>query len=170
VTTTRYSLLDSPIGTLLLVGRPGVLSGLYVADHMGAPRPATGWERDDAALEPVRRQLLEYFAGERTAFDLDLETSGSPWQARVWAGLREIPYGATASYGQLARRLGAPQAARAVGRANGTNPISIVIPCHRVVATTGLGGYGWGLERKAWLLEHERAVAAGGSPLVGLAR
>jgi methylated-DNA-[protein]-cysteine S-methyltransferase len=152
--------LASPIGNLLLVGRPGVLTGLYVADHDRCPAVAPEWVEDDDAFTDVRRQLGEYFEGTRRTFDVHTEPAGSPFQRQVWQALLDIPYGHTASYGDIARRLGRPTAARAIGAANGRNPISIVVPCHRVIGANGtLTGYGWGNERKAWLLDHERRCA-----------
>ena len=110
-------------------------------------------------LDRVESQLNEYFAGKRTTFDLPLEPSGTDFQLNVWELLRKIPYGVTTSYGELARRLGDPQASRAVGAANGANPIPIIVPCHRVVGSKGeLTGFGGGIERKRWLLEHEGAL------------
>jgi len=117
-----------------------------------------GWVRDDEAFDDVRGQLAEYFAGARTAFDLPLHPSGTPFQLRVWAALCEIPCGQTRSYGQQAAAIGADPrtASRAVGLANGKNPISIIVPCHRVIGADGsLTGYGGGLPAKKWLLEHE---------------
>jgi methylated-DNA-[protein]-cysteine S-methyltransferase len=155
----RYCLLPSPIGTLLLVGRPDVVEGLYVADHDHAPAPGADWVEDPGALGEATRQLEEYFAGERLEFELELAASGTPWQRAVWDALVTIPFGHTVGYGRLAAQLGRPGAGRAVGAANGTNPISIVVPCHRVIGADGkLTGYGWGPERKAWLIDHERAV------------
>lgn len=155
-----WSHLPSPIGNLLLVGRPGVLTGLYVADHDRCPGVAPGWVENDDAFTDVRGQLVEYFEGTRHTFDVHTEPAGSPFQRQVWRALLDIPYGHTASYGDVARRLGRPTAARAIGAANGRNPISIVVPCHRVIGANGtLTGYGWGNERKAWLLDHERRCA-----------
>jgi methylated-DNA-[protein]-cysteine S-methyltransferase len=115
-----------------------------------------GWKRDDAALSEARAQLQAYFAGELRGFELPLAAEGTPFQQRVWRALCDIPYGETISYGELARRIGQPAAARAVGLANGQNPIAIVVPCHRVIGANGsLTGYGGGLERKRWLLAHE---------------
>ena len=109
------------------------------------------------ASDAAARQLSEYFAGDRTDFDLDLAPSGTDFQRKVWTALSQIPYGTTESYGQLALRIGQPTASRAVGLANGRNPIAIVVPCHRVIGSSGtLTGYAGGLERKRWLLEHER--------------
>ncbi|MCU1485304.1 MAG: methylated-DNA (protein)-cysteine S-methyltransferase [Actinomycetia bacterium] len=153
----RHTHVDSPIGRLLLVGRPGVLTGLYVADHEGCRAVDPSWVEDPAPFEEAIRQLDEYFAGERTEFDLVLEPEGTPFQLDVWHALLEIPFGETWGYGELARHIGRPTASRAVGAANGRNPISIVIPCHRVIGADGsLTGYGWGTARKSWLLEHEQ--------------
>ena len=152
-----YTHTDTPIGPLLLVGRPGVLSGLYVAGHDHAPARAEQWKRDDDAFDEPARQLAEYFAGTRTAFDLELQIDGTPFQQEVWAALRQIPYAETISYRELAEMVGRPAASRAVGSANGRNPVSIIVPCHRVIAADGtLGGYGWGLPLKQRLLDHER--------------
>ena len=130
-------------------------------------RAGTGWVKDDgsgpaaAVLARAREQLNEYFARTRTTFDLPLDPAGSAFERRVWDALRAIPYGSTVSYGELARRLGDPRATRAVGAANGKNPIPIIVPCHRVVGARGeLTGFGGGLDRKRWLLEHEGAALA----------
>jgi methylated-DNA-[protein]-cysteine S-methyltransferase len=154
---TTYRHLDSPLGRIRLVGRDGVLTGLYLADHERCPRPDAGWAVDEQAFEPVRRQLDEYFAGDRKDFSVGIELEGSPFQVEVWSALRAIPFGATASYRDIAAAVGRPAAVRAVGAANGRNPISIIVPCHRVIGADGsLTGYGWGVDRKAWLLAHER--------------
>ena len=150
--------MESPIGRLLLVSDGEFLTGLYmdVAGRTVAGRDI--WVEDTAAgaLPSAVRQLGEYFNGCRREFDLPLRLQGSDFQQRVWQVLKEIPYGETWSYGALARRIGNPNASRAVGLANGRNPISILIPCHRVIGTDGsLTGYGGGLERKRWLLAHE---------------
>ncbi len=152
-----FSELDSPVGPLLLVGDGAALIGLYMSDHKHqAPLP-DGCRRDDGTFREARAQLRDYFAGTRTTFDLPLRGTGTPFQERVWRGLCAIPFGQTETYGALARRLGDANASRAVGMANGRNPISIIVPCHRVVGANGaLTGYGGGLERKQWLLEHER--------------
>ena len=151
-----YSRMDTPIGSLLLVGRRGQLTGLFVNDHDHCPELRPHWKEDDDALAAPRRQLVEYFDGGRRDFDLDLFLDGTPFQVGVWSALRDIPYGETISYGELARRVGRPGASRAVGAANGRNPISIIVPCHRVIGSDGtLTGYGWGTDRKAWLLHHE---------------
>ena len=121
--------------------------------------PEAGWQRDDSVFQSVREQLEAYFEGELRDFELPLRMAGTPFQHLVWEGLRAIPYGETVSYAELARRIGRPGASRAVGSANGRNPIAIVVPCHRVIAADGtLGGYGGGLDRKEWLLQHEAAV------------
>ena len=153
----RYSTLPTPIGELVLTADPdGALTRLYLPNR---PPDTTGWERDDALLEPVRRQLAEYFAGERTEFDIALRPTGAPFQLQVWEALLKIPYGETASYGEIAREIGHPTAFRAVGAANGQNPIAIIVPCHRVIGATGtLTGYGGGLDVKRWLLAHEGAA------------
>lgn len=153
--------MPSPIGQLLLVGRPGVLNGLYVADHERCASVPPEWVEDDDAFADSRRQLVEYFDGGRTTFDLRIELHGSPFQRQVWQALLDVPFGHTASYGEIARRIGRPTAPRAVGAANGRNPVSIIVPCHRVIGASGtLTGYGWGPDRKAWLLEHEARVTA----------
>jgi methylated-DNA-[protein]-cysteine S-methyltransferase len=154
---TTFSTFDSPVGELLLVGDDEGLRGLYLPEHKRGPQVGPGWRRDDAALAAVRAQLGEYFAGERTDFDLPLAPAGTPFQLEVWEQLERIPYGETRCYGDLARELGRPGAARAVGAANGRNPISIVVPCHRVVGSTGtLTGYAGGVAVKERLLAHER--------------
>ena len=154
-----YTYVDSPIGRLLLQSDGVALTGLYM-DVASSPRPlAEGWVHD-ATVDPLPatvRQLTEYFEGRRREFDLPaLRMHGTEFQQRVWRTLTEIPYGATWSYGELAKRIDNPNASRAVGLANGRNPISILVPCHRVIGADGsLTGYGGGLERKRWLLAHE---------------
>jgi methylated-DNA-[protein]-cysteine S-methyltransferase len=156
--TTTHTRVESPLGPLTLRADDGVLTGLYLPEHRRGPAPGTLGTRDDAGLPAVREQLAAYFAGERTAFDVPLELRGTAFQQRVWAALREIPYGETRTYGQLAAALGAPSASRAVGLANGRNPISIVVPCHRVVGASGsLTGYAGGVGRKRALLDLERS-------------
>ena len=153
----------TPVGEALLVadGPAARLTGLYWPGHRRTPRVAAAWVRDDDAFDVTLGQLEEYFAGERTRFDLPIDPQGTPFQHRVWEALQEIPYGETVTYAELAARVGRPAAARAVGLANGSNPLSIVIPCHRVVGQAGgLTGYAGGLEVKRRLLEHERAFAA----------
>jgi methylated-DNA-[protein]-cysteine S-methyltransferase len=147
--------IDSPLGPLLLVAENGALTMLWMS-----PLP----RRDDTPLQAADRAVLDetaaqldrYFAGGLTAFDLPLDLRGTPFQRRVWSALQEIPFGETTSYGELAAALGKPGSARAVGLANGQNPVSIIVPCHRVIGSNGkLTGYGGGLDRKAWLLDHE---------------
>ena len=153
----RYTTMTSPVGELLLLGDGAALTGVYLPDHKGAPTRNPGWRRDEAAFTAAVDQLRGYFAGERTTFDLPLAGVGTAFQRRVWAALRDIPYGETISYGELARRVGGSP--RAVGTANGRNPLSIVVPCHRVVATGGaLTGYAGGLDAKRALLAHEATV------------
>lgn len=145
-----YCVIGSPVGHLRIDEAEGCVTGLNRVDGPLAP-PAT------PLLCEAVRQLSAYFDGTLTAFDLPLKTHGTSFQERCWAALREIPYGATATYGEQARRIGNAKASRAVGGANHHNPISIIIPCHRVVGANGaLTGYGGGLDMKAWLLEHER--------------
>jgi methylated-DNA-[protein]-cysteine S-methyltransferase len=155
----RYSTLSTSIGEIVLTADlDGALTRLYLPNH---PPDTAGWERDDALLEPARRQLAEYFAGERTEFDLPLRPFGAPFQLRVWEALLNIPYGETASYGAIAREIGHPTAFRAVGAANGQNPIAIIVPCHRVIGSDGsLTGYGGGLPAKRALLDLEAGRAA----------
>jgi methylated-DNA-[protein]-cysteine S-methyltransferase len=148
--------IPSPIGNLELAGDGEVLTGLAM---VGDATPSSAPHRGEFTL--VREQLDAYFAGSLTRFDLALAPTGSPFEQRVWAALQEIPYGETESYGELARRIGAPQAARAVGLANGRNPIALVIPCHRVIGASGsLTGFGGGLPRKRFLLDLEAGVGS----------
>ncbi len=157
-THVLYTVLASPIGTLLLLMEDDALTGLYMEPHTIDP----AWQRDDDAFVKVVAQLEAYFAGELREFDVPLAPRGTPFQLRVWEALREIPYGETWSYGQLASRVGNPKASRAVGLANGRNPLSVIVPCHRVIGSTGkLVGYGGGVERKRILLDLE----AGTTPL-----
>jgi methylated-DNA-[protein]-cysteine S-methyltransferase len=151
--------VQSPIGELTLASDGEALTGLYMTEQRHRPELPAANGDDDAVLAAAREQLAEYFAGERHEFDLPLRPAGTPFQRAVWDALREIPYGETAGYGELANRLGRPGAARAVGLANGRNPIAIVVPCHRVIGAAGaLTGYGGGLERKRYLLELECAA------------
>ena len=150
--------IDSPIGELTLVARDGKLVGLHFADHGRAVGTVSSAEGSEPVLEDAAGQLREYFAGERTSFDLPLALDGTPFQQEAWRALAEIPYGETVSYGEQARRLGRPDAVRAVGAANGANPIAIVLPCHRVIGADGsLTGFGGGLETKRRLLDLERS-------------
>jgi methylated-DNA-[protein]-cysteine S-methyltransferase len=158
---TYCTAFDSPVGALTLTGRAGALTGVFFEGTFHLEGRAA-WISDDARLAPARAQLLEYFCGERCDFELPLAPEGTPFQRAVWAALREIPYGETTTYGALARKLGKPGAMRAVGAANGRNPIAIVVPCHRVIGADGtLTGFGGGLPRKRWLLSHELARPPG---------
>jgi methylated-DNA-[protein]-cysteine S-methyltransferase len=158
---TLYTTLDSPIGQLLLVGDGEALQGLYMQEGRHPVTIHPSWKTADEPFAAVRDQLGEYFAGERTAFDLRLAASGNAFERRVWRALEEIPYGETVSYGEVAGRIGRPDGARAVGLANRRNPISIVVPCHRVIGANGsLTGYGGGIERKRFLLDLEAGVGA----------
>lgn len=149
---TYFTKTDSPIGRLTLTSNGEALTGLFVESD--APPPPA---KDDAApFAKVIEQLDLYWAGQSKAFDVPLAPSGTPFQLRVWNALLHIPYGETISYRTLAERIGKPRAMRAVGAANGRNPISIIIPCHRVIGASGaLVGYGWGLDRKRQLLDLE---------------
>ena len=148
----RFVMVQSPVGDLTLTEENGALTGLYFGR-----RSLEGEEGLTALLERASRQLEEYFAGKRKQFDLPLSLRGTEFQRQVWAALRDIPYGETRSYGQIAQAIGRPKAVRAVGMANHRNPISIIVPCHRVVGADGsLTGYGGGLENKKFLLALER--------------
>jgi methylated-DNA-[protein]-cysteine S-methyltransferase len=154
---SAFSYFESPIGRLLLTSDGTALTGLYMEPSRKA-QCTDGWIEDVsvAPLFATVRQLTEYFEGTRREFDLPLRLQGTVFQQRVWRQLTEIPYGQTWSYGQLAQRIDKPSASRAVGLANGRNPISILVPCHRVIGADGsLTGYGGGIERKRWLLVHE---------------
>ncbi|HLS00220.1 MAG TPA: methylated-DNA--[protein]-cysteine S-methyltransferase [Mycolicibacillus parakoreensis] len=153
---TCYRTLDSPIGVLTLAGTDGAVQHLRMVEQTYEP-DRRDWHRDDTAFAAAVEQLHAYFAGELTVFDLDLDLVGTEFQRRVWAALQTIGYGQTASYGQIAEQIGAPGAARAVGLANGHNPVSIIVPCHRVVGANGaLTGYGGGVDRKRFLLDLEK--------------
>jgi methylated-DNA-[protein]-cysteine S-methyltransferase len=156
----NYTVLESPVGELLAsADTAGRITGLHFLDGHRIPARGSSWVRDERALAPLRRQLEEYFAGERHEFELELAPSGTPFQLDVWRALCAIPYGDTASYGEVAAAVGQPGAARAVGGANNRNPIAIVIPCHRVIGASGsLTGYGGGLPRKQRLLALEAGV------------
>lgn len=153
--------IDSPIGPLALAGNHRVLTNLRIVDQTYEP-DRSDWVPDGRAFPDAVDQLQAYFAGELTEFDLELSLVGSEFQRRVWRALLTIPYGETRSYGQIAEQIGAVGAARAVGLANGHNPIAIVVPCHRVIGASGsLTGYGGGLDRKRTLLEMEKNVKSG---------
>ncbi|MCV7243241.1 methylated-DNA--[protein]-cysteine S-methyltransferase [Mycobacterium mantenii] len=153
----EYRTIDSPIGLLTLAGRGSVLTHLRMVDQTYEPS-RTGWSPNPRAFGAAVEQLAAYFAGERTDFDFEYDLLGSEFQRRVWRTLLTIPYGETRSYGQIADQIGATGSARAVGLANGHNPIAIVVPCHRVIGANGsLTGYGGGLDRKRRLLDLERS-------------
>jgi methylated-DNA-[protein]-cysteine S-methyltransferase len=156
-----YTRLPSPLGPLVLVGTESALTAIWLpSGHDGSLRPDPSWAETRAPFAEPVRQLNAYFAGTLRQFDLRLAPEGTPFQQRVWQALREIPYGETVSYRELARRIGRPAAVRAVGAANGRNPLAIVVPCHRVIGSDGgLVGYGGGLPAKSLLLELERRVA-----------
>jgi methylated-DNA-[protein]-cysteine S-methyltransferase len=151
-------IVPSPFGTLRVTASAIAVVGIYLPDSTDAPvTPARVIEEPHPMLDRAAAQLAEYFAREREVFDLPLAPSGTPFQRRVWQALCAIPYGETTSYGAIARTIGMPSGSRAVGAANGRNPIAIVVPCHRVIGASGdLTGYGGGLPVKRWLLDHER--------------
>ncbi|MEO1144918.1 MAG: methylated-DNA--[protein]-cysteine S-methyltransferase [Cyanobacteria bacterium J06638_22] len=155
-----YQWIDSPLGALLLTFDGRSLTGLYLKGQKYFPVITEAW-CESSQVEPfeqVQAQLTEYFAHQRQQFDLPLELQGTAFQKQVWQYLLEIPFGETLSYGTLAKKIGKPDASRAVGAANGRNAISIIVPCHRVIATSGkLTGYAGGLDRKQWLLQHEQS-------------
>jgi methylated-DNA-[protein]-cysteine S-methyltransferase len=154
--TRTHTVLASPIGPLTVVADDGALCGLYFPGHKRLPDPLTFGPCTAEGFDAVRDQLAAYFAGDLTTFDLELAPIGDPFKQEVWSLLRGIPYGETRSYGDLARLLGDRNLAQAVGHANALNPISIIVPCHRVVAADGsLTGYAGGLDRKRFLLDLE---------------
>jgi methylated-DNA-[protein]-cysteine S-methyltransferase len=163
---TIYDIMASPVGELLLTAEDAGLTRVYFERHLHANRVDPEWRAaaDNAGsavevLAKARRQLDEYFAGTLTTFSVALAPSGTPFQQRVWTALRGIAFGDTVSYAEIARRIDAPDAVRAVGAANGRNPLSIIVPCHRVIGANGaLTGFGGGIERKRWLLQHEGAL------------
>jgi methylated-DNA-[protein]-cysteine S-methyltransferase len=151
----RYTTITSPIGELLLAGDERGLARL----HMSPFRIDSRWECDEAGFDDVREQLAEYFCGDRHEFEIELALEGNAFELAVWEALARIPYGETVSYGQIAREIGHPDAPRAVGAANGRNPVAVIVPCHRVIGADGsLTGYGGGLERKRFLLDLEAGV------------
>jgi methylated-DNA-[protein]-cysteine S-methyltransferase len=154
--TLQYRTVDSPVGLLTLAGRNDRLRHLRMVDQTYEPNHE-GWEADDGSFADAVEQLEAYFAGDLIEFDLELDMVGTEFQRRVWAALLTIPYGETRSYGQIAQQIGSPGGSRAVGLANGHNPIGIIVPCHRVIGANGsLTGYGGGIHRKKSLLELER--------------
>lgn len=157
--TTYYATMESPLDELTLVGDGQSLRGIFFKKHKGDPLNTSDWEYKPQVFQRAIQQLNEYFQGQRTEFDLELAPQGTEFQKKVWHELGRIPYGKTISYGELARRIDNPKAVRAVGLANGRNPLSIVVPCHRVIGADGkLTGYGGGLERKRTLLRLEASV------------
>jgi methylated-DNA-[protein]-cysteine S-methyltransferase len=160
--TTYYTFIDSPIDRLMLTSDGKCLTGVYMIDQRHEPAIGKNWIEDPSA-EPFRVtsvQLSEFFSGQRHEFDLPLAPAGTPFQLRVWEELCRIPYGETISYGELAKRVGNANASRAVGLANGRNPLPIIVPCHRVIGANGkLTGFGGGLWRKEKLLDLERSAA-----------
>jgi methylated-DNA-[protein]-cysteine S-methyltransferase len=153
--------VETPLGRLRLLATDQTLAGIYFPEHAGAPAAAPSAPPGHEVLEAASAQLRQYFAGERTSFELPLAPEGTEFQRQVWAALGAIPYGETRSYGDLAGQLQRRKAVRAVGAANGRNPLSIVVPCHRVVGADGsLTGYAGGAAAKAWLLAHEQRTAA----------
>jgi methylated-DNA-[protein]-cysteine S-methyltransferase len=157
MSTTFYTQIESPVGPLLLAADEAGLREILFVNGRHRAQPEPSWKQDRAPLEKTIRQLHAYFAGELEDFDLPLAPEGTPFQLGVWRRLCDIPYGQTISYGELASRIGNPKASRAVGLANGSNPIPIVIPCHRVIGSNGkLTGYGGGLPIKEKLLALER--------------
>ena len=157
---TYFDAVPSPIGDLYITARDGAITGLHMGQPKGVEAVIGRWTRDPRMLAAARAQLEAYLAGELTTFDLALSSGGTPFQQQVWAELRKIPYGETISYLELANRIGNPKAMRAVGAANGRNPIAIIVPCHRVIGANGsMTGFGGGIERKVWLLSHEAAHA-----------
>jgi methylated-DNA-[protein]-cysteine S-methyltransferase len=156
IPVSAYCIIDSPVGRLLLAGDDGALSIIDFQRGSKARRPEAGWRDHPRAFTRAARELDEYFRGARRAFSVPLAPDGTSFQRRVWEALLEIPYGETTSYGELARRIGSPGASRAVGLANGSNPLPIVVPCHRVIGANGsLTGYGGGLDIKQHLLALE---------------
>ncbi len=157
MTTLATTHLDTPLGRLSLVANDHGLCGVYFPQHKGAPDVSGEARPDHPALRAACQQLSEYFRGQRRAFDVPLAPEGTAFQQRVWSQLRAIPYGETRGYGDLATLLGQPTASRAVGLANGRNPLSIIVPCHRVIGRDGsLTGYAGGLDAKRWLLALEQ--------------
>jgi methylated-DNA-[protein]-cysteine S-methyltransferase len=165
-----YCHVDSPIGRLLLTSDGESLTGLYMGAPSKSPELGNDWleKPNDGPLPKATRQLEEYFAGKRKVFELPLKMQGTEFQKRVWLQLTKIPFGETWSYGQLAKTLDNPNGSRAVGLANGRNPIAVIVPCHRVIGADGsMTGFGGGIPRKQWLLAHEGLPANGSLALAG---
>lgn len=156
-----FATYESPIQTLQLLSDGRSLIGLYMMSEKHALQRQSDWVEDDTIVPfpETKQQLNEYFAGSLMEFELPIQLHGTAFQQKVWEVLKTIPYGVTMSYGELAKQINQPNASRAVGLANGKNPVSIVVPCHRVIGANGkLTGYGGGIERKQWLLNHERLI------------
>jgi methylated-DNA-[protein]-cysteine S-methyltransferase len=163
--TTYYCTYESPLGTIMLVGEESALTGLYLPQHKHWAGLDAACQCSTESFAEVRRQLDEYFAGERQAFDLPYKLHGTSFQQQVWQELGRIPFGTTITYAELARRIGMPKAQRAVGAANGRNPVSIIVPCHRVIGSQGkLTGYGGGVDKKEWLLRWEKERSGQAAP------
>jgi methylated-DNA-[protein]-cysteine S-methyltransferase len=157
----NYTYMESPVGRLLLAGDEEGLRFVSFAEGKHPPKPESDWRYHTEPLQRAVGQLSDYFAGNLRRFDMPLQLRGTPFQLTVWRALQDIPYGQTISYGELARRVGNPHGSRAVGLANGSNPIAIVVPCHRVIGSNGkLTGYGGGLDNKETLLALERKHGA----------
>ncbi|MCP3890681.1 MAG: methylated-DNA--[protein]-cysteine S-methyltransferase [Desulfobulbaceae bacterium] len=153
----QYCYYPSPIGELLLTGSSGILQEIYFPCEAENITISTSMTENKTSFSPVRKQLSEYFAGERKTFSIPFSPAGTPFQGRVWMELQKIPYGHTASYGEIAERIGNPKACRAIGMANGKNPIPIIIPCHRIIGKDGsMTGFGGGLKIKKFLLDLEQ--------------
>ncbi|MBC7375118.1 MAG: methylated-DNA--[protein]-cysteine S-methyltransferase [Frankiales bacterium] len=156
-----HAVIDSPLGPLTAVTENGFLAGLFMADQRHRPDSSRFGPRDDSALPELRDQLAAYWAGDLTHFTVPLALRGTPFQQQVWAALQRVPYGTTCTYAELAAAIGRPTAVRAVGAANGRNPVCLVVPCHRVVGSGGaLTGYAGGLVRKQLLVQHELTHSA----------
>ena len=169
IQATYYTIMPSPIDDLLLVSDGDVLTGLYMEQQMSNGKAVgASWKRDPGPFREVEHQLHAYFEGEPTRFDVPIRLQGTDFQRVVWRNCQGLNSGERISYGELARRIGRPGASRAVGLANGRNPIGIIVPCHRVIGASGaLTGYGGGLHRKQWLLEHEARLVAPSTGNVG---
>jgi methylated-DNA-[protein]-cysteine S-methyltransferase len=164
-----FDAFNTPIGKLTIAGDDAGLRHVLFAENKYDAPGRGEWRREPSAMRTAREQLVEYFAGERTAFDLALAPTGTPFQVKVWTTLAEIPFGQTWSYGRLAARIGSPKAVRAVGAANGRNPLPLVLPCHRVIGSNGsLTGFGGGLPVKKFLLELEAPTEIRGTALSSL--
>ena len=147
--TTCYTYIDGPLGRICIQGDGQFVTGLFMPQHKHWRGPDASWRQSDESFAVVREQLADYFAGERQTFDVPLKLAGAPFQQRVWQELVRIPFGTTITYAELAQRVGKPTATRAVGNTNGRNPISIIVPCHRVIGSNGkLTGYAGGFEVK----------------------